>query len=166
MGPHFALTTEERMGNVQIVSVNYANLPSILKPGNRILLDDGNIELTVESVKEKNIECRVVHGGPLSDHKSANLPDVCLDMPFLSEADQSDILFAIEHDLDFIALSFVRTAQDIVDRETISGTEQGRAYRAHRQDRKPLGDRAYRRDYPPLGGDHGGPGGHGGGDSI
>jgi pyruvate kinase len=114
-GAQFTLTTEEMMGSKEIVSVNYVNLPSILKPGYRVLLDDGNIELMVESIKNNTIICRVLHGGPLSDHKSANLPDVCLDMPFLSEADKADIVFAIEHDLDFIALSFVRTAQDIVD---------------------------------------------------
>ncbi len=99
-GAQFTLTTKDRMGSEEIVSVNYANLPSILKPGYRVLLDDGNIELMVESVKNGNIACRVLHGGPLSDHKSANLPDVCLDMPYLSEADQSDMLFAIQNAAD------------------------------------------------------------------
>lgn len=114
-GEPFTLTTEERMGDAQAVHINYAPLPSIVKQGDRILLDDGLIELEVISSVKKSIQCRVVHGGPLSDHKSVNLPGLCLDMPYLSERDRADILFAVKNDLDYIALSFVRNAQDVLD---------------------------------------------------
>jgi pyruvate kinase len=124
-GDRFILTTEERLGDAGSVSVNYSSLPALLHPGNHILLDDGSIELVVESSDGKEIACRVLHGGPLSDHKSANLPGVVLDMPFLSEADQADILFAIKNELDFISLSFVRTAQDVVDTKRFLARSQG-----------------------------------------
>jgi len=114
-GDVFTLTTEPCVGDSHRVFINYAALPGLLRPGNHILLDDGNLELMVESSGGTEIACRVLTGGVLSDHKSANLPGIPLDMPFLSEQDQKDILFAIENDLDFISLSFVRTAQDIID---------------------------------------------------
>lgn len=124
-GEPFTLTTREITGNAGAVYVNYAPLPGVLRPGNHILLDDGSIELIVETSGGTEIACRVVHGGPLSDHKSANLPNIPLDMPFMSEQDQRDILFAIENELDFISLSFVRTAQDVIDVKRFLAQHQG-----------------------------------------
>ena len=112
---NFTLTTKDIPGNQDRVSVNFSPLPSMLQPGHCILVNDGLIELEVKSCDESEIICRVVNGGPLSNNKSINLPGLNIPMPYLSEQDKSDILFAIENDLDFIALSFVRTAQDVLD---------------------------------------------------
>ncbi|MGI6161579.1 MAG: pyruvate kinase [Christensenellales bacterium] len=114
-GSRFILTTRDIEGGVEGVSVNYQRLPEILKQGDRILLDDGLIELEVISSRGEDVECEILHGGTLSNHKSLNLPGIPVEMPYLSDRDKSDILFAIEHELDFIALSFVRTAQDVLD---------------------------------------------------
>ena len=76
--------------------------------GNTILIDDGLIEMTVEQVSENKIVCRVVNGGPVSNHKGVNVPRVNLSMPYISEQDRADIIFGIENDFDFIAASFVR----------------------------------------------------------
>lgn len=109
----FVLTTEECLGNKERAFVTYNNLPKALKKGDRILLDDGLIELRVLETDDTNIVCRVMNEGVVKDKKSVNVPGVRLDMPYLSEDDVKDILFAIEHDFDFIAASFVRRADDI-----------------------------------------------------
>ncbi len=114
-GDTFTLTTKECEGDESIAYINYEALPSCVKPGNSIMLDDGLIELSVLSADQENIVCNVVNGGPLSNNKSVNLPGLYIDMPYLSERDRADILFAVENDLDYIALSFVRTAQDVMD---------------------------------------------------
>jgi pyruvate kinase len=94
--------------------VSYANLSRDVKPGNKVFLADGQIELKVISSGIDNVECEVIHGGEVSGQKGVNLPEVRLDLPFLSDEDRADILFGIEHGVDFIALSFVRTEQDIL----------------------------------------------------
>lgn len=94
--------------------VSYANLSRDVKPGNKVFLADGQIELKVISSGIDNVECEVIHGGEVSGQKGVNLPEVKLDLPFLSDEDRADILFGIEHGVDFIALSFVRTEQDIL----------------------------------------------------
>ena len=111
----FILTTEECIGNQERVSVSYKNLPEALKPDDRILLDDGLIELKVTDVKGTEIVCRVMNDGVVKDKKSVNVPGVSLNMPYLSDNDVKDILFAIEHDFDYIAASFVRKADDVND---------------------------------------------------
>ena len=83
--------------------------------GTHILIDDGLIELQVTSISGEDILCTVITGGPVSNHKGINVPDVHLNMPYLSEVDQSDILFGIEQDVDFIAASFVRSAKDVLE---------------------------------------------------
>jgi pyruvate kinase len=113
-GQVFTLTTRDIEGTEQEVSVTYAGLPASMQPGARILLDDGLIELNAEQVTETDIICRVVNGGPLSNRKSVNLPGLSIDMPFLDEQDKLDIQFAYENDFDFIALSFVRSAADVL----------------------------------------------------
>ena len=113
-GAEFTLTTREIEGTEQAVTVTYAGMPAELSEGNSILIDDGNIELCVKRCTETDVICQVVRGGRISNHKGINVPNVHLDMPFLSEQDQSDILFGIENDVDFIADSFVRCKEDVI----------------------------------------------------
>lgn len=112
-GQHFTLTTSETAGNNTRVSVSYKELPKHLKEGDTILIDDGLIALSVEYTTGTDIMCTVKNGGNLSDRKSINIPGIKLDMPYMTEKDKSDIIFGIENDVDFIAASFVRTANDI-----------------------------------------------------
>ena len=114
-GQTFTLTTDEVEGDEKMVSITYKNLVNDVKPGNTILIDDGLIEMTVEQVSENKIVCRVVNGGPVSNHKGVNVPRVNLSMPYISDQDRSDIIFGIENDFDFIAASFVRTADDVLE---------------------------------------------------
>lgn len=112
-GDYFTLTTAEVAGNNARVSVTWPDLPQAVKEGDPILLNDGLIELKVASVSETEAVCTVVHGGSLTDRKSINLPGVNFDMPYLSEADRADIRFGIEQDVDYFALSFVRSVDDV-----------------------------------------------------
>ena len=113
-GAEFTLTTREIEGTEQAVTVTYAGMPAELSEDNSILIDDGKIELCVKRCTETDVICQVVRGGRISNHKGINVPNVHLDMPFLSEQDQSDILFGIENDVDFIAASFVRCKEDVI----------------------------------------------------
>lgn len=115
IGEQFVLTTKDVLGDKTQVSVTYQNLPKILTKGAKILLNDGNIELLVEKILKQDVICTVVHGGELSNNKSLNLPGINTEMPYLSDQDKSDILFAKEMQADYIAISFVNTAQDVKD---------------------------------------------------
>ena len=114
-GESITLTNTEQIGNNKIVSFNYSGLNKLLKNKDTIKIDDGSIVLEVESVNDTDIVCRVVVGGVLMDRKSINVPGVHLDMPYLSEKDKADIIFAVENDVDYVAASFVRTKQDVID---------------------------------------------------
>lgn len=114
-GNEFTLTTRTVTGNESICSVSFAKLPKEVMPGARILIDDGLIELKVSSSTGTEIMCTVMNGGQVSSHKSINVPGLHLSLPFISEKDRSDIAFAVEQDFDFIAASFTRSAQDIID---------------------------------------------------
>ncbi len=114
-GQKFILTTEDVMGDENRVSITYQNLIKDVRAGNRILVDDGLIDMQVEEVTDTDIICRVENGGPVSNHKGVNVPRVNLSMPYISDADRADIIFGIENDFDFIAASFVRTADDILE---------------------------------------------------
>jgi pyruvate kinase len=103
----------EKDGGKGLIPSQYKNIHKDVKKGHRILLDDGNLELQVLSVKDKDIRCRVIHGGLLKDHKGINLPDSTLSTPSLTEKDKKDVLLAMELEADFVALSFVRSAGDI-----------------------------------------------------
>ena len=111
----FTLTTAECEGDANRVSVTYANLHNEVAPGNHILVDDGLIDLLVQEVKGQEIICLVENGGPLSNNKSINIPDVHILLPSLTEKDKDDLKFAVENDFDFIAASFVRKASDVED---------------------------------------------------
>ena len=111
----FTLTTAECEGTAERVSVTYANLHNEVAPGNHILVDDGLIDLLVQEIKGQEIVCTVENGGPLSNNKSINIPDVHILLPSLTEKDKEDLKFAVENDFDFIAASFVRKASDVED---------------------------------------------------
>ena len=113
-GAEFTLTTEDVLGTKEKASITFKNLPRDVKPDDRILLDDGLIELRVLKVNDTEILCSVVNGGKISDRKGVNVPNVNLSMEYLSDTDRSDIEFGIEQGFDFIAASFVRCAQDIL----------------------------------------------------
>ena len=111
----FTFTTEDIEGDETRVSVNYKGLPADMAQGDRILLNNGLVVFTVESVTDTDIHCRVDVGGELSNRKSMSFPNKVLKQIYLSEYDKQDILFGIENDVDFIACSFVSTAQDLID---------------------------------------------------
>lgn len=114
-GEKFTLTTLDISGNKEMVSITYKELPSQLKSGDKILLDDGKLEFKVLSTDAENIYCEVVQGGVLSDNKGINIPNICLKQKYLSEKDKEDIKFALDNNLDFIAASFVRRKEDVID---------------------------------------------------
>ena len=113
-GQTFTLTTEAFEGTKEKVSVTYKNLPREVKKGNLVLINDGKIVIRVEETTETDVICTVVHGGKISNHKGINLPNVDLTMPYISPQDRADIIFGIENDVDYIAASFVRTANDVL----------------------------------------------------
>ena len=114
-GAKFTLTTRDVMGNGEIASITYKDLPTQLTAGNMILIDDGKIRLRVLSTTKTDILCEVVEGGSLSRRKSINVPYVKLNMPFLSENDKADLRFGVEMDVDFVAASFVRSKEDVIE---------------------------------------------------
>ena len=114
-GDHFILTTWDMEGTDNEVSVTYENLHNEVAPGTRILIDDGLIELRVENIEGQDIHCTVVSGGPLSNNKSINIPDTKIHLPALTDKDREDLRFAAENDFDFVAASFIRKAQDVID---------------------------------------------------
>ena len=114
-GQQFILTTREIEGDEHAVSITYKDLVKDIKAGTRILIDDGLISMHVESITETDIICIVEDGGPVTNHKGVNVPNVALSMPYVSDRDREDIIFGIEQGFDFIAASFVRSADDILE---------------------------------------------------
>lgn len=114
-GDIFTLTTEEISGTSERASISYPNLPNDIDVGTTILLDDGLIELKVTDISGSEIVCKVLNGGKISDRKGVNVPDVSLSMPYISQKDHDDIVFGIEQGFDFIAASFCRSADDILE---------------------------------------------------
>ncbi len=112
-GQTFVLTTEEMVGDSSKVYINYSGLNEDVAAGNRILIDDGLIELEVQEVKGAEIICKVINGGDLGEKKGVNVPNVKIKLPALTEKDKEDIRFGVAQDFDFIAASFVRTADAI-----------------------------------------------------
>ena len=113
-GQKFTLTTEEILGDETRVSITYKDLVKDVERGCRILIDDGLIELGGDEVTDTDIVCHVVNGGMISNKKGVNVPNVELSMPYISDKDYEDIVFGIENDFDFVAASFVRTADDVL----------------------------------------------------
>ncbi len=112
-GQQLVITTKQVEGNTEVISTTFAALSRELEPGNRLLLSDGLIELRVEQVGETEVTCRVVNGGRLEEHQGINLPGVPLRLSAITEKDERDLRFGIDHGVDYVALSFVRCADDV-----------------------------------------------------
>lgn len=115
------LTTRPVPGNAAVISTNFRALPREVGPGNRILLSDGLIELRVERVSGKDILCRVQSGGELGEHQGINLPGIPLKISALTRKDLADLEFALRYHVDYIALSFVRRPQDVLELKDFLG---------------------------------------------
>ncbi len=118
-GTTFIITTRDVPGNEHLVSTNYDGIVRDVLPGVRLLLDDGAIELIVESTTETDVICRVINGGLLAERKGINLPGVKLPIPSLTEKDHGDLKWAVSQNVDYIALSFVRQAEDCVEAKSL-----------------------------------------------
>ncbi|MCD8096768.1 MAG: pyruvate kinase, partial [Lachnospiraceae bacterium] len=114
-GQSFRLTPEELLGTEEMVSITYRDLYRDVRPGDQILIDDGLIGMEVKAIEDTVIVCEVRNGGFISNHKGVNVPGVELKMPFVSRKDRDDILFGIAQGFDFIAASFTRTAEDVLE---------------------------------------------------
>ena len=114
-GQSFTITTRELDGNNEIGSTTYQGLPGDVGPGDQILIDDGKVRLRVTEVDDTNVHTQVVTGGRISDHKGINLPGVPVSVPAMSEKDIEDLRWGLHLTVDFIALSFVRSAKDVED---------------------------------------------------
>ena len=115
IGDTFTITTRDVPGTKELVGTTFKGLPGDCAPGDRLLIDDGNVAVRVVEVTDTDVVTRVEVPGMVSDHKGLNLPGVAVSVPALSEKDKEDLRWGIEQDADFIALSFVRSAQDIKD---------------------------------------------------
>jgi pyruvate kinase len=130
-GATFTITTRPVDGSAQLVSTTYQQLPQDVKAGDRILLDDGLMELRVLDRNETEVHCVVVHGGLLKEHKGINLPGVAVSAPALTEKDRDDLKFGIKHGVDYVALSFVRKPEDVLEAKELirqSQAEKGDKY--------------------------------------
>ena len=114
-GQTFTLTTRDVEGTKEICSITYKDLPQDVAPGGTIMLDDGLIKLQIQTVNDTDIVCTVLNNGKIKNKKGVNVPGVHLSMPYMSQRDKDDIIFGIQQGYDFIAASFVRTAQDVYD---------------------------------------------------
>ena len=114
-GQTFTLTTRDVEGTKEICSITYKDLPQDVAPGGTIMLDDGLIKLQIQTVNDTDIVCTVLNNGKIKTKKGVNVPGVHLSMPYMSQRDKDDIIFGIEQGFDFIAASFVRTAQDVYE---------------------------------------------------
>ena len=114
-GQTFTLTTREVEGTKEICSITYKDLPQDVQPGGTIMLDDGLIKLQIQTVNDTDIVCKVLNNGKIKNKKGVNVPGVHLSMPYMSQRDRDDIIFGAQQGFDFIAASFVRTAQDVYD---------------------------------------------------
>ena len=114
-GQTFTLTTRDVEGTKEICSITYKDLPHDVAPGGTIMLDDGLIKLQIQTVNDTDIVCTVLNNGKIKNKKGVNVPGVHLSMPYMSQRDKDDIIFGIEQGFDFIAASFVRTAQDVYE---------------------------------------------------
>ena len=111
-GDEFVITTEDIPGNPHEASTTYEGLPDDVRPGDRILIDDGNVQLDVTGVSGTRVQLRVVVGGKISDHKGINLPGVNVSAPALTDKDEADLRWALATGADMVALSFVRSPDD------------------------------------------------------
>jgi pyruvate kinase len=125
-GEQFTITTEDVTGDATRSSTTHTGLTADVHPGDRVLIDDGRLALQVEEVKGSNVVTRVLEGGPVSDHKGINLPGASVSVPAMSDKDVEDLRWALRTGADMIALSFVRSADDIVEVHKIMDSEDVR----------------------------------------
>jgi pyruvate kinase len=125
-GAIVTVTTREIEGSADLISTTFKSLPQEVRPGSRVLLSDGRIELRVKAVHGEDIECQIVNGGTLAENQGINLPGAALSIPALTEKDRKDLEFGLEHGVDAVALSFVRSANDVSEVKAIIA--------AHKQD--------------------------------
>jgi pyruvate kinase len=126
-GSLFTITTRSVVGDERQVSTNYSDLPRVVQPGTRMLLDDGALSLVVESATDTDVICKVIDGGMLGERKGINLPGVALPIASLTDKDIVDLKWAVEQDADYIALSFVRRASDCEHAKQLIKEAGGRA---------------------------------------
>jgi pyruvate kinase len=120
-GDAFVLTTEAVSGTAERASISYGGFARDVKAGDRVLLDDGRIALDVEEIRDTDVRCRVAVGGLVRDHKGVNLPRTALRLPVLTEKDREDLEFGLRHGVDYVGVSFVRSAADVLEvREVIN----------------------------------------------
>ena len=112
-GQEFNFVSKDIVGDENNVSITYSNLYKDIKVGDKILIDDGLVELIIKEKNSKRIKCEVLNDGPVSDKKSINIPDVSIKLPYMSEKDKADVIFGLKNDFDFIAASFVRNSSDL-----------------------------------------------------
>lgn len=112
-GQNFTLDGSKSLGDENRVAITFPSLYKYVKEGTKILIDDGKIGMEVISISKNKITCKVLNGGKISNHKSINVPKCKIEMPYINEIDKSDILFGIKLDVDYIAASFVRSADDV-----------------------------------------------------
>ncbi len=112
-GEQVVMTTRQVMGKTGLIPSQYLQLHKDVKAGDRVLMDDGKLELAVVSIHKQEITCDIIYGGVLTNHKGINLPDTDISTSALTDADKKDVLFALDMGADLLALSFVRTAKDI-----------------------------------------------------
>ena len=112
-GSKLVITPQDVLGNPQLIATNFQTLAREVQPGSRILLSDGLIELRVKALRGADVECEVVNGGFLGEHKGINLPGTVVTVPSLTEKDEKDLDFGLKHGVDMIAVSFVRSGDDI-----------------------------------------------------
>lgn len=127
-GSIITIQTDDVLGTSDSVSINYLELPKDVTAGERILLNDGKLVLEVESTNQKDaIKAKVIFGGELSSHKGVNLPNTKISLPCLTEKDLKDLDFALEHNVDWIGLSFVRSARDLIELKHIISSKMAKA---------------------------------------
>ncbi len=127
-GSTVRLTTRNVTGSGDLIPTDYTALPQDVKPGDRILLDDGLLELRVIEVRGDEVVCKVIVGGELCEHKGMNLPGVRISVPSLTDKDRDDLAFALERGVDFVALSFVRSADEVVELKDLIREHGSRAH--------------------------------------
>jgi pyruvate kinase len=125
-GGKVTITIRDIPGTSELISTTFKGLPQEVRPGSRILLSDGRIELRVNHVSGEDIECQIINGGTLAEHQGINLPGAALSIPALTDKDRNDLEFGLENGVDAVALSFVRSANDVREVKDIIG--------AHKQD--------------------------------